>query len=141
MPNDTANVILQADLAKSTEAIAKQLPRLEEALARRGKLKIQAEVDTGALQKQALNAMRQVQSLIAGQPLSIALNMDKLVLSGQLTAWMQKNRAEAQRLQAQLDRMTASLNSLSGSQALSSLSGALGAVSSGSAGKQIACAA
>ncbi len=141
MPNDTANVILQADLAKSTEAIAKQLPRLEEALARRGKLKIQAEVDTGALQKQALNAMRQVQSLIAGQPLSIALNMDKLVLSGQLTAWMQKNRAEAQRLQAQLDRMTASLNSLSGSQALSSLSGALSAVSSGSAGKQIACAA
>lgn len=141
MPNDTANVILQADLAKSADAMAKQLPKLGEELARRGKLKIQAEIDAGALQKQALNAMRQVQSLIAGQPLSITLQTDKLVLSDQLTAWMQKNRAEAQRFQDQIDRMRESLDSLSGAPALSALSGALNAASGGSTGKQIACAA
>ena len=92
MNNDTAKIVLQADLSKSAAAIAKQLPKLSDEIAQRGKLKIQAVIDPASIQEQAMSAMRQAQGLLSGQSLSlsVALDTDRLVLSDQLSAWMQK---------------------------------------------------
>lgn len=101
MNNDTAKIVLQADLSKSAAAIAKQLPKLSDEIAQRGKLKIQAVIDPASIQEQAMSAMRQAQGLLSGQSLSlsVALDTDRLVLSDQLSAWMQKNSAEAEQFQ------------------------------------------
>lgn len=146
MNNDTAKIVLQADLSKSAVAIAKQLPKLSDEVAQRGKLKIQAVIDPASLREQALGAMRQVQSLLSGNNLSLSVSLDtnRLVLSDQLAVWMQKNTAQAQRFQSQLDRLRESLDSLSGVQGLSSLGGRLAAGVSGSSNagnKAFACAA
>lgn len=145
MNNDTAKIVLQADLSKSAVAIAKQLPKLSDEVAQRGKLKIQAVIDPASLREQALGAMRQVQSLLSGNNLSLSVSLDtnRLVLSDQLGAWMHKNTAQAQRLQSQLDQLRGSLDGLSSVQGLASLSGKLSAATSGgSAGnKAFACAA
>lgn len=58
MNNDTAKIVLQADLSKSAAAIAKQLPKLSDEIAQRGKLKIQAVIDPASIQEQAMSAMR-----------------------------------------------------------------------------------
>lgn len=144
MNNDTAKIVLQADLSKSAAAIAKQLPRLSDEIAQRGKLKIQAVIDPASIQEQAMSAMRQAQGLLSGQSLSlsVALDTDRLVLSDQLSAWMQKNSAEAEQFQAKLNRLRESLDGLSSVQGLISLGGKLSAASSGSAGNEMfACAA
>lgn len=144
MNNDTAKIVLQADLSKSAAAIAKQLPKLSDEIAQRGKLKIQAVIDPASIQEQAMSAMRQAQGLLSGQSLSlsVALDTDRLVLSDQLSAWMQKNSAEAEQFQAKLNRLRESLDGLSSVQGLISLGGKLSAASSGSAGNEIfACAA
>ena len=144
MNNDTAKIVLQADLSKSTAAIAKQLPKLSDEIAQRGKLKIQAVIDPASIQEQAMSAMRQAQGLLSGQSLSlsVALDTDRLVLSDQLSAWMQKNSAEAEQFQAKLNRLRESLDGLSSVQGLISLGGKLSAASSGSAGNEMfACAA
>lgn len=144
MNNDTAKIVLQADLSKSAAAIAKQLPKLSDEIAQRGKLKIQAVIDPASIQEQAMSAMRQAQGLLSGQSLSlsVALDTDRLVLSDQLSAWMQKNSAEAEQFQAKLNRLRESLDGLSSVQGLISLGGKLSAVSSGSAGNEMfACAA
>ena len=135
---------MQADLSKSAAAIAKQLPRLSDEIAQRGKLKIQAVIDPASIQEQAMSAMRQAQGLLSGQSLSlsVALDTDRLVLSDQLSAWMQKNSAEAEQFQAKLNRLRESLDGLSSVQGLISLGGKLSAASSGSAGNEMfACAA
>lgn len=142
--NDTAKIVLQADLSKSAAAIAKQLPKLSDEIAQRGKLKIQAVIDPASIQEQAMSAMRQAQGLLSGQSLSlsVALDTDRLVLSDQLSAWMQKNSAEAEQFQAKLNRLRESLDGLSSVQGLISLGGKLSAASSGSAGNEMfACAA
>lgn len=92
MNNDTAKIVLQADLSKSAAAIAKQLPKLSDEIAQRGKLKIQAVIDPASIREQAMSAMRQAQGLLSGNSLSlsVALDTDRLVLSDQLSAWMQK---------------------------------------------------
>ena len=144
MNNDTAKIVLQADLSKSAAAIAKQLPKLSDEIAQRGKLKIQAVIDPASIQEQAMSAMRQAQGLLSGQSLSlsVALDTDRLVLSDQLSAWMQKNSAEAEQFQAKLNRLQESLDGLSSVQGLISLGGKLSAASSGSAGNEMfACAA
>ena len=144
MNNDTAKIVLQADLSKSAAAIAKQLPKLSDEIAQRGKLKIQAVIDPASIQEQAMSAMRQAQGLLSGQSLSlsVALDTDRLVLSDQLSAWMQKNSAEAEQFQAKLNRLRESLDGLSSVQGLMSLGGKLSAASSGSAGNEMfACAA
>ena len=144
MNNDTAKIVLQADLSKSAAAIAKQLPKLSDEIAQRGKLKIQAVIDPASIQEQAMSAMRQAQGLLSGQSLSlsVALDTDRLVLSDQLRAWMQKNSAEAEQFQAKLNRLRESLDGLSSVQGLISLGGKLSAASSGSAGNEMfACAA
>ena len=144
MNNDTAKIVLQADLSKSAAAIAKQLPKLSDEIAQRGKLKIQAVIDPASSQEQAMSAMRQAQGLLSGQSLSlsVALDTDRLVLSDQLSAWMQKNSAEAEQFQAKLNRLRESLDGLSSVQGLISLGGKLSAASSGSAGNEMfACAA
>ena len=144
MNNDTAKIVLQADLSKSAAAIAKQLPKLSDEIAQRGKLKIQAVIDPASIQEQAMSAMRQAQGLLSGQSLSlsVALDTDRLVLSDQLSAWMQKNSAEAEQFQAKLNRLRESLDGLSSVQGLISLGGKLSAASSGSAGYEMfACAA
>lgn len=144
MNNDTAKIVLQADLSKSAAAIAKQLPKLSDEIAQRGKLKIQAVIDPASIQEQAMSAMRQAQGLLSGQSLSlsVALDTDRLVLSDQLSAWMQKNSAEAEQFQAKLNRLRESLDGLSSVQGLISLGGKLSASSSGSAGNEMfACAA
>ena len=144
MNNDTAKIVLQADLSKSAAAIAKQLPKLSDEIAQRGKLKIQAVIDPASIQAQAMSAMRQAQGLLSGQSLSlsVALDTDRLVLSDQLSAWMQKNSAEAEQFQAKLNRLRESLDGLSSVQGLISLGGKLSAASSGSAGNEMfACAA
>ena len=144
MNNDTAKIVLQADLSKSAAAIAKQLPKLSDESAQRGKLKIQAVIDPASIQEQAMSAMRQAQGLLSGQSLSlsVALDTDRLVLSDQLSAWMQKNSAEAEQFQAKLNRLRESLDGLSSVQGLISLGGKLSAASSGSAGNEMfACAA
>lgn len=144
MNNDTAKIVLQADLSKSAAAIAKQLPKLSDEIAQRGKLKIQAVIDPASIQEQAMSAMRQAQGLLSGQSLSlsVALDTDRLVLSDQLSAWMQKNSAEAEQFQAKLNRLRESLDGLSSVQGLISLDGKLSAASSGSAGNEMfACAA
>ena len=144
MNNDTAKIVLQADLSKSAAAIAKQLPKLSDEIAQRGKLKIQAVIDPASIQEQAMSAMRQAQGLLSGQSLSlsVALDTDRLVLSDQLSAWMQKNSAEAEQFQAKLNRLRESLDGLSSVQGLISLGGNLSAASSGSAGNEMfACAA
>ena len=144
MINDTAKIVLQADLSKSAAAIAKQLPKLSDEIAQRGKLKIQAVIDPASIQEQAMSAMRQAQGLLSGQSLSlsVALDTDRLVLSDQLSAWMQKNSAEAEQFQAKLNRLRESLDGLSSVQGLISLGGKLSAASSGSAGNEMfACAA
>ena len=144
MNNDTAKIVLQADLSKSAAAIAKQLPKLSDEIAQRGKLKIQAVIDPASIQEQAMSAMRQAQGLRSGQSLSlsVALDTDRLVLSDQLSAWMQKNSAEAEQFQAKLNRLRESLDGLSSVQGLISLGGKLSAASSGSAGNEMfACAA
>lgn len=146
MNNDTAKIVLQADLSKSAVAIAKQLPKLSDEVAQRGKLKIQAVIDPASLREQALGAMQRVQSLLAGNALSLSVSLDteKIVLTDQLAVWMQKNTAQAQRFQSQLDRLRESLDSLSGVQGLSSLGGRLAAGVSGSSNagnKAFACAA
>lgn len=144
MNNDTAKIVLQADLSKSVAAIAKQLPKLSDEIAQRGKLKIQAVIDPASIQEQAMSAMRQAQGLLSGQSLSlsVALDTDRLVLSDQLSAWMQKNSAEAEQFQAKLNRLRESLDGLSSVQGLISLGGKLSAASSGSAGNEMfACAA
>ena len=141
---DTAKIVLQADLSKSAAAIAKQLPKLSDEIAQRGKLKIQAVIDPASIQEQAMSAMRQAQGLLSGQSLSlsVALDTDRLVLSDQLSAWMQKNSAEAEQFQAKLNRLRESLDGLSSVQGLISLGGKLSAASSGSAGNEMfACAA
>ena len=135
---------MQADLSKSAAAIAKQLPKLSDEIAQRGKLKIQAVIDPASIQEQAMSAMRQAQGLLSGQSLSlsVALDTDRLVLSDQLSAWMQKNSAEAEQFQAKLNRLRESLDGLSSVQGLISLGGKLSAASSGSAGNEMfACAA
>ena len=135
---------MQADLSKSAAAIAKQLPKLSDEIAQRGKLKIQAVIDPASIQEQAMSAMRQAQGLLSGQSLSlsVALDTDRLVLSDQLSAWMQKNSAEAEQFQAKLNRLRESLDGLSSVQGLISLGGQLSAGSSGSAGNDVfACAA
>lgn len=139
-----AKVALQADLSKSADAIVKQLPKLSDEIAQRGKLKIQAVIDAASIREQALSAMRQAQSLLAGNALSLAVSLDteKLILSDQLEIWMQKNTAEAQRFQSQLDRLRESLDGISGAQGLTALSGKLSAASGGNAGNTVfACAA
>ena len=144
MNNDTAKIVLQADLSKSAAAIAKQLPKLSDEIAQRGKLKIQAVIDPASIQEQAMSAMRQAQGLLSGQSLSlsVALDTDRLVLSDQLSAWMQKNSAEAEQFQAKLNRLRESLDGLSSVQGLISLGGKLSAASSDSAGNEMfACAA
>lgn len=144
MNNDTAKIVLQADLSKSAAAIAKQLPKLSDEIAQRGKLKIQAVIDPASIQEQAMSAMRQAQGLLSGQSLSlsVALDTDRLVLSDQLSAWMQKNSAEAEQFQAKLNRLRESLDGLSSVQGLISLGGKISAASSGSAGNEMfACAA
>ena len=144
MNNDTAKIVLQADLSKSAAAIAKQLPKLSDEIAQRGKLKIQAVIDPASIQEQAMSAMRQAQGLLSGQSLSlsVALDTDRLVLSDQLSAWMQKNSAEAEQFQAKVNRLRESLDGLSSVQGLISLGGKLSAASSGSAGNEMfACAA
>lgn len=144
MNKDTAKIVLQADLSKSAAAIAKQLPKLSDEIAQRGKLKIQAVIDPASIQEQAMSAMRQAQGLLSGQSLSlsVALDTDRLVLSDQLSAWMQKNSAEAEQFQAKLNRLRESLDGLSSVQGLISLGGKLSAASSGSAGNEMfACAA
>ena len=144
MNNDTAKIVLQADLSKSAAAIAKQLPKLSDEIAQRGKLKIPAVIDPASIQEQAMSAMRQAQGLLSGQSLSlsVALDTDRLVLSDQLSAWMQKNSAEAEQFQAKLNRLRESLDGLSSVQGLISLGGKLSAASSGSAGNEMfACAA
>lgn len=144
MNNDTAKIVLQADLSKSAAAIAKQLPKLSDEIAQCGKLKIQAVIDPASIQEQAMSAMRQAQGLLSGQSLSlsVALDTDRLVLSDQLSAWMQKNSAEAEQFQAKLNRLRESLDGLSSVQGLISLGGKLSAASSGSAGNEMfACAA
>ena len=144
MNNDTAKIVLQADLSKSAAAIAKQLPKLSDEIAQRGKLKIQAVIDPASIQEQAMSAMRQAQGLLSGQSLSlsVALDTDRLVLSDQLSAWMQKNSAEAEQFQAKLNRLRESLDGLSSVQGLISLGGKLSAASSGSVGNEMfACAA
>ena len=144
MNNDTAKIVLQADLSKSAAAIAKQLPKHSDEIAQRGKLKIQAVIDPASIQEQAMSAMRQAQGLLSGQSLSlsVALDTDRLVLSDQLSAWMQKNSAEAEQFQAKLNRLRESLDGLSSVQGLISLGGKLSAASSGSAGNEMfACAA
>ena len=144
MNNDTAKIVLQADLSKSAAAIAKQLPKLSDEIAQRGKLKIQAVIDPASIQEQAMSAMRQAQGLLSGQSLSlsVALDTDRLVLSDQLSAWMQKNSAEAEQFQAKLNLLRESLDGLSSVQGLISLGGKLSAASSGSAGNEMfACAA
>ena len=144
MNNDTAKIVLQADLSKRAAAIAKQLPKLSDEIAQRGKLKIQAVLDAASIQEQAMSAMRQAQGLLSGQSLSlsVALDTDRLVLSDQLSAWMQKNSAEAEQFQAKLNRLRESLDGLSSVQGLISLGGKLSAASSGSAGNEMfACAA
>ena len=144
MNYDTAKIVLQADLSKSAAAIAKQLPKLSDEIAQRGKLKIQAVIDPASIQEQAMSAMRQAQGLLSGQSLSlsVALDTDRLVLSDQLSAWMQKNSAEAEQFQAKLNRLRESLDGLSSVQGLISLGGKLSAASSGSAGNEMfACAA
>lgn len=144
MNNDTAKIVLQADLSKSAAAIAKQLPKLSDEIAQRGKLKIQAVIDPASIQEQAMSAMRQAQGLLSSQSLSlsVALDTDRLVLSDQLSAWMQKNSAEAEQFQAKLNRLRESLDGLSSVQGLISLGGKLSAASSGSAGNEMfACAA
>lgn len=144
MNNDTAKIVLQADLSKSAAAIAKQLPKLSDEIAQRGKLKIQAVIAPASIQEQAMSAMRQAQGLLSGQSLSlsVALDTDRLVLSDQLSAWMQKNSAEAEQFQAKLNRLRESLDGLSSVQGLISLGGKLSAASSGSAGNEMfACAA
>ena len=144
MNNDTAKIVLQADLSKSAAAIAKQLPKLSDEIAQRGKLKIQAVIHPASIQEQAMSAMRQAQGLLSGQSLSlsVALDTDRLVLSDQLSAWMQKNSAEAEQFQAKLNRLRESLDGLSSVQGLISLGGKLSAASSGSAGNEMfACAA
>lgn len=146
MSNDMAKIVLQADLSKSADTIAKQLPRLSDEVARRGKLKIQAVIDPVSIREQALSAMQRVQSLLAGNALSlsVSLNTEKIVLTDQLAVWMQKNTAQAQRFQSQLDRLRESLDGLSGVQGLSSLGGKLAAGVSGSSNagnKAFACAA
>ena len=144
MNNDTAKIVLQADLSKSAAAIAKQLPKLSDEIAQRGKLKIQAVIGPASIQEQAMSAMRQAQGLLSGQSLSlsVALDTDRLVLSDQLSAWMQKNSAEAEQFQAKLNRLRESLDGLSSVQGLISLGGKLSAASSGSAGNEMfACAA
>ena len=144
MNNDTAKIVLQADLSKSAAAIAKQLPKLSDEIAQRGKQKIQAVIDPASIQEQAMSAMRQAQGLLSGQSLSlsVALDTDRLVLSDQLSAWMQKNSAEAEQFQAKLNRLRESLDGLSSVQGLISLGGKLSAASSGSAGNEMfACAA
>ena len=144
MNNDTAKIVLQADLSKSAAAIAKQLPKLSDEIAQRGKLKIQAVIDPASIQEQAMSAMRQAQGLLSGQSLSlsVALDTDRLVLSDQLSAWMQKNSAEAEQFQAKLNRLRESLDGLASVQGLISLGGKLSAASSGSAGNEMfACAA
>ena len=144
MTNATATIVLQADLSKSAAAIAKQLPKLSDEIAQRGKLKIQAVIDPASIQEQAMSAMRQAQGLLSGQSLSlsVALDTDRLVLSDQLSAWMQKNSAEAEQFQAKLNRLRESLDGLSSVQGLISLGGKLSAASSGSAGNEMfACAA
>lgn len=144
MNNDTAKIVLQADLSKSAAAIAKQLPKLSDEIAQRGKLKIQAVIDPASIQEQAMSAMLQAQGLLSGQSLSlsVALDTDRLVLSDQLSAWMQKNSAEAEQFQAKLNRLRESLDGLSSVQGLISLGGKLSAASSGSAGNEMfACAA
>ena len=144
MNNDTAKIVLQADLSKSAAAIAKQLPKLSDEIAQRGKLKIQAVIDPASIQEEAMSAMRQAQGLLSGQSLSlsVALDTDRLVLSDQLSAWMQKNSAEAEQFQAKLNRLRESLDGLSSVQGLISLGGKLSAASSGSAGNEMfACAA
>ena len=120
MNNDTAKIVLQADLSKSAAAIAKQLPKLSDEIAQRGKLKIQAVIDPASIQEQAMSAMRQAQGLLSGQSLSlsVALDTDRLVLSDQLSAWMQKNSAEAEQFQAKLNRLRESLDGLSSVQGL-----------------------
>ena len=90
--------------------------------------------------------MQRVQSLLAGNALSlsVSLNTEKIVLTDQLAVWMQKNTAQAQRFQSQLDRLRESLDGLSGVQGLSSLGGKLAAGVSGSSNagnKAFACAA
>ena len=139
MNNDTAKIVLQADLSKSAAAIAKQLPKLSDEIAQRGKLKIQAVIDPASIQEQAMSAMRQAQGLLSGQSLSlsVALDTDRLVLSDQLSAWMQKNSAEAEQFQAKLNRLRESLDGLSSVQGLISLGGKLSAASSGSAGNEM----
>ena len=144
MNNDTAKIVLQADLSKSAAAIAKQLPKLSDEIAQRGKLKIQAVIDPASIQEQAMSAMRQAQGLLSGQSLSlsVALDTDRLGLSDHLSAWMQKNSAEAEQFQAKLNRLRESLDGLSSVQGLISLGGKLSAASSGSAGNEMfACAA
>ena len=144
MNNDTAKIVLQADLSKSAAAIAKQLPKLSDEIAQRGKLKIQAVIDPASIQEQAMSARRQAQGRLSGQSLSlsVALDTDRLVLSDQLSAWMQKNSAEAEQFQAKLNRLRESLDGLSSVQGLISLGGKLSAASSGSAGNEMfACAA
>ena len=69
MNNDTAKIVLQADLSKSAAAIAKQLPKLSDEIAQRGKLKIQAVIDPASIQEQAMSAMRQAQGLLSGKQL------------------------------------------------------------------------
>mgnify|MGYP000349852153 FL=1 len=144
MNNDTAKIVLQADLSKSAAAIAKQLPKLSDEIAQRGKLKIQAVIDPASIQEQAMSAMRQAQGLLSGQSLSLSvpLDTDRPVLSDQLSAWMQKNSAEAEQFQAKLNRPRVSLDGLSSVQGLISLGGKPTAASSGSAGNEMfACSA
>ena len=144
MNNDTAKIVLQADLSKSAAAIAKQIPKLSDEIAQRGKLKIQAVIDPASIQEQAMSAMRQAQGLLSGQSLSlsVALDTDRLVLSDQLSAWMQKNSAEAEQFLATRNRRRECLDGLSCVQGLISLGGKLSAASSGSAGNEMfACAA
>lgn len=144
MNNDTAKIALQADLSKSADAIAKQLPRLSGEVARRGKLKIQATIDPASIREQALRAMQQAQRVLSGSALSLSVSMDtgKLILSDQLGAWMQTNTAQAQRFQLQLDRLRDSLDGLSSVQGLASLGGKLSAAFGGNAGNTaFACAA
>ena len=145
MNNDTAKIVLQADLSKSAAAIAKQLPKLSDEIAQRGKLKIQAVIDPASIREQAMSAMRQAQGLLSGNSLSlsVALDTDRLVLSDQLSALMQKNSAEAELFQSKLNRLRESLEGLSSVQGLASLSGKLSAATAGgSAGNEaFACAA
>lgn len=144
MSNDTAKVVLQADLSKSADAIAKQLPRLSDEVARRGKVKIQAVIDPASIREQTLGAMQRAQSLLSGSALALSVSLDteKVVLSGELEAWMRKNTAEAQRFQTQLDRLRESLYGMSGAQGLAALGGTLSAASGGNAGNTaFACAA